>query len=151
MNIPNRTIDELKKMLQDKDCKPHSHKANELNNEVENRKSEYGIALSVLILAFLSITIYFCINSNMAIHIILSHANASIIFGLFALLCFYIPHKSIVLRIGRVLLSMSFALYYWIGGGDEIFLIVATICICIGMMMLIFNLFHYFTGIPSFL
>jgi hypothetical protein len=149
MDIHNHTIDEQKQILQDTDPNLHPHKAIEINNEIEKRKTEYGISLSILILAFLSISIYFCIASNGTIQTILSLASATIIFGFFALLCFYIPHKSIVLRIGRVLLSMSLAWNYWIGGGDEIILIMATIQIGMGFLMLSYGLLSYFTGIPN--
>ena len=176
MNIHNRTIDELKQMLQDTDAKLYPIRAIELNNEIERRKAEadsylnsveeaivldvkeminakkqeYGIALSILILVLLSIPIYFYTESNESIQITLSCASVAIIFGSFALLCFYIPYKAIILRIGHVLLSISFAWYYWIGGEDEIILIMATIGIGIGLMFLLYGLLSYFTGIPNF-
>lgn len=176
MKISNHTIDELTQMLKNTDAKLYPHKEIELCNEIERRKAEagsylnpvdeaivlevqeritqqrqeYGVPLSIAILASFSISIYFYTESTGSIQNIISIASIVIISGIFALLCFYIPYKAIILRIGRVLFSMSFAWYYWIGGGDEIILIMAKIGIGIGMMMLIFALLHYFTGIPKF-
>ena len=177
MKISNHTIDELKQILKNTDAKLYPHKAIELSNEIERRRAEagsylspvdeaivlkvqeriteqkqkFGVPLSMAILALFSISIYFYTASNGSIQNIVSIASITIISGIFALLCFYIPYKAIILRIGRVLFSISFTWYYWIGGGDEIILIMAKIGIGIGMMMLIFALLHYFTGIPNFL
>ena len=176
MKISNHTIDELKQILKNTDAKLYPHKAIELSNEIERRRAEagsylnpvdeaivlkvqeriteqkqkFGVPLSMAILALFSTSIYFYTASNGSIQNIVSIASITIISGIFALLCFYIPYKAIILRIGRVLFSISFAWYYWIGGGDEIILIMAKIGIGIGMMMLIFTLLHYFTGIPKF-
>lgn len=112
------------------------------------QKQAYGITISTLILSLLVIPIYFSVNSRGPVETIFFRGGLPVVFGAYALLCFYWPYKAIVLRIGRILIGMSFWWHYYLGGGDEIILIAATISLGIGFIMIIYGVLVYFSGLP---